>query len=91
MNDDIGDIQQCELGDAFEDKLRAGKWDEVDRMLDDQLVDSLSEATLLTVLTLTWFGKSYLKRRDDFMERAERSLRNRLGDERAENLLRNRR
>lgn len=79
------------IGDRFEEALRLGKFDEVDRMLDDQVVDMLPPAPLLTVLTLTWYGKAHLNRREAFLERAEKSLRERLGDERTENLLRNRR
>lgn len=80
-----------ELGDRFEEALRLGKFDEVDRMLDDLVVDAYPPHALLTVITLTWYGKVQLNRRTSFLERAESSLRARLGDERAENLLRNRR
>lgn len=76
---------------TVEKLLRRGAFDEVDRMLDALDLDALDSTGILSVLTITWHGKAHLTTRDAFLARAEPVLVTRLGAERAERLLKNRR
>ena len=82
-----------------EERLRTGFYNHVDQLLGAIDVEKLSPACLLGVLTVTYhassvtneWSKDVLPRRAGFLERAEESLRARIGDDRTERLLRRRR
>lgn len=71
----------------LEAQLREGNFDYVDKWMDHVDVESLADVSILGVLTITFWGKDKLSRRDAFLQRAEIILKQRLGEERAEKLL----
>lgn len=75
----------------LEFKLRSGCFREVDDLLDLWRPDAMGVPAVLCALTITWHGKDKLTRRQFFLSQAEESLERRLGKERAEHLLKNRR
>ncbi len=77
--------------DRLEEDLRLGRDDEADRWLSSANPDDLYPVTVLGALSITFWAKDRLAQRVAFLERAERSLRTRLGDERTEALLIHRR
>jgi hypothetical protein len=77
--------------DTLESDLRRGMFARVDEWLRVTEPAALFPATVLAALSITFWGKHRLHQRDAFLERAERSLVERLGAERAERLLEHRR
>lgn len=75
----------------LEEHLRNDDFTFVDNWMTYADLDTLSEASILGALTITFWGKDKLTTRDKFLKRAEYVLKARLGDERAEKLLKNRR
>jgi len=78
---------------TLEAMLRAGEYKSVDTWL-RTCIDAASEpqpAVLLGILTITFYGKPHLKEREAFLQYAQAILIKRLGAERTENLLKNRR
>lgn len=71
--------------------LREEKLSEVDQVLSAYEVDLLQPATLLGVITLTRYAKEHLTARENFVARSEVSMTARLGSERTQALLKNRR
>lgn len=76
----------------LEDDLRNDRFDAARAQLGFLDADELSPATLVGILTITSFARVELgDARTRFFLRAEERLRRALGEERAEELLRNRR
>ncbi len=75
----------------LEKTLRAGNFDLVDQYLLNVSVIDLESASILAVLNFTSFERKKFMNREMFLEQAESVLKNRLGAERSENLLKNRR
>ncbi len=75
----------------LEQTLRNGKFTVIDQYLYSVSVCDLETGSILAVLNFTSFEKDKFTNRDCFLEQAESVLKNRLGVERAENLLKNRR
>lgn len=75
----------------IEKKLRDGEYAGVDRLLPALEPFKLAPETILTALTITWHAKEFLNERDDFLLRCETALQQKLGKERVEKLLANRR
>lgn len=80
-----------EVVGTFERWLQRGMYGQVDDLLMLMKIEDSPPAVLLGVLSITFHDKAQLKRREDFLRRAEAKLRAELGDTRAEDLLRNRR
>ena len=59
----------------LEERLRTNHFDEVDRWLDATDFDAFSPVVTIGILSLTFWGKGVLKRRDAFPKRAEIALR----------------
>jgi hypothetical protein len=77
---------------TLEPLLRMGDMAAADKFLDDLVVtEDVHTASLLGVISLTWHAKAHLYRRDAFIERVDPVMIERLGKERAENLLNHRR
>jgi len=75
----------------LEERLRNGDFAFVDSWLNYADLDALSEASIIGALSITYWGKDKLSTRDAFLKRAEVVLKERLGEERAEKLLKRRR
>jgi hypothetical protein len=71
----------------LEERLRNGDFAFVDNWLDRADLDSLASVSIIGALTITYWGKQELTRRDAFLQRAEVVLKRNLGEERAEKLL----
>lgn len=72
--------------------LREGKPEEADQWLMNAKPEELASGSILGALTITCYSsEENLPHRKDFLIKAETVLRERLGDERANNLLKNRR
>ena len=84
----MGDFHHFEDAERL---MRGGDFAAVDRMLDETDPNDLDPAPLLALLTITFHGKAHLTRRGAFLEQAEPSLVERLGAERAGQLLERRR
>ncbi len=80
-----------ELLGWLEENLRHGNFELVDDYLARDNPERLTEVGMLIVLTITFHGKEHLANRNIFLEKVEPLLKARLGVERAENLLKNRR
>lgn len=94
MKKDLGEVDDekaDELLDEYESLLYKGEFEEVDRRLTLLDPSSVSTVGILVVLTITYWGKDKLTARDGFLARAEPVMKSRLGEERGENLLKNRR
>lgn len=79
---------------AFEETerlLSSRRFAEIDAMLDALEPEKLLPEVIIAVLMLTRFEKDKIRRRISFLDRAQSSLRDRLGAERAERLLASRR
>jgi len=75
----------------LEVNLRKGKYDLVDLYLLNVSVADLEPSCILAVLNFTSFERDKFKNRVLFLEQAESILKNRLGNDRAESLLKFRR
>jgi len=75
----------------LEEHLRAGDFTAVDSYLKMVSLSDLESPSILGILTITFYGKDKLKNRAFFLEQAEVILKTRLGEVRAENLLKRRR
>lgn len=71
----------------LEENLRHGNFQTVDYWLDSTDLESLCDAAILAALSITYWGKESLSRRDAFLKRAEIVLKKNLGEERSEKLL----
>lgn len=80
------------LGDFVDETLRAGtRDDEVNELLDALDPSRLAPNVIVALLTITWYAKERLTRREAFLKRAEKAMRATLGEKRAAALLANRR
>lgn len=79
--------------DVLEGLLSNRDYEGVDELLDgdDCVPSDLDPAGILAVLSITYWGKDKLKNRGKYLARVEPVLVLRLGRERAEHLLENRR
>lgn len=75
----------------LEERLREGHFDIVDMWLSNVDLTLLNSTSILAALTITFWGKDKLTKRDDFLERIKPLLKERLGEERANKLLLHRR
>ncbi len=75
----------------FEQELRLNRLNEANEALRQFNVERVSPAVIVAALTITFAAKALLDEREAFVEKAERWLRQTLGDERAANLLATRR
>lgn len=75
----------------LEEHCRNGDFAFVDGWFDHADLDELSPTSIIGALTITYWGKQELSRRDAFLKRAEIVLKEKLGEERAEKLLARRR
>ena len=75
----------------LEKNLRTGEFDIVNDWLINIDLNNLNSTSILAALTITFWGKTNLSNRIAFLDKAEVILKQRLGDVRAENLLKNRR
>jgi len=75
----------------LEKHLRDGDFTFVDEWLSNTDLTALSDASIVGALTITYWGKGKLAKRDEFLQRAEDQLIIHLGKERAEKLLERRR
>lgn len=90
----LDDVEESEIDryvDLFELLLRNAKFSDVNEALGTLAPDAMAPASVLAVLTLTWYARDQLTFRPAFVILADLSLRRRLGDERALALLKNRR
>jgi len=88
------DYEQLEVEkiiDYLEENLRNSNFEAVDTWLNTSIVSELTDAGIIAALTISYWGKEKLTQREDFLSRAEPILKERLGEERAEKLLRFRR
>lgn len=75
----------------LEEHCRDGDFAFVDSWFDHADLDALSPTSIIGALSITYWGKDKLTRRDPFLQRAEVVLKEKLGEERAEKLLKHRR
>lgn len=75
----------------LEEHLSDGDFAFVDNWFDYADLDALSPTSIIGALSISYWGKKELTRRDAFLQRAEVVLKEKLGEERAEKLLKNRR
>lgn len=75
----------------LEQHLSDGDFAFVDSWFDHADLDALSPTSIIGALSISYWGKKELTRRDAFLQRAEIILKAKLGEERAEKLLKNRR
>lgn len=75
----------------LEGHLREGSFFIVDFWLENADLNQLSDTAIIGALSMTFHGKQELTKREGFLARAELHLKRNLGEERAENLLKNRR
>ena len=88
----MSDQKQLEnVIELLEEHLSDGDFTFVDSWFDYADLDVLSDVSIVGALSITYWGKENLSRRDAFLKRAEVVLKARLGEERAERLLKNRR
>jgi len=71
----------------LEEHCSDGDFAFVDNWFDHADLDALSPTSIIGALTITYWGKQELTRRDAFLQRAEIVLKDKLGEERAERLL----
>lgn len=89
MSDDQKQLEDVMM--LLEEHLSDGDFTFVDNWLSYADLDALSDVSIIGALSITYWGKENLSRRDGFLKRAEVVLKKRLGEERAERLLKNRR
>lgn len=89
MSDDQKQLEDVIM--LLEEHLSDGDFTFVDNWLAYADLDALSDVSIIGALSITYWGKEDLSRRDGFLKRAEVVLKKRLGEERAERLLKNRR
>jgi len=75
----------------LEEHLSDGDFQFVDNWFNYADLDALAPVSILGALTISYWGKDKLTRRESFLQRAEIVLKEKLGEERAEKLLKNRR
>lgn len=75
----------------FENWLRHERFEQVDELLRIARIADSAPSTIIAVLSITHPAKDKLKHREAFLARAEKQLREELGDDRANDLLKNRR
>lgn len=75
----------------LEEHCSDGDFAFVDNWFDHADLDALAPVSIIGALSITFWGKKELTRRDAFLQRAEIVLKDKLGEERAEKLLKNRR
>lgn len=75
----------------LEERLSDGEFNIVDFWLEHADLNQLSDTAIIGALSMTFWGKKELTKRDGFLARAEPHLQRNLGQIRAENLLKNRR
>jgi len=86
------DIDDCyEVISWIEEQFRNGDFNIVDIWLANVGITMLSDTAIIGALSMTFWGKEKLFKRNDFLARAEPHLIKNLGKERAEKLLSNRR
>lgn len=73
------------------DLLSYGDFEAVDRILVHENTVTQSPATLLAILSITYYAKDKLRNRDQFVIKVEQVLAKELGVNRANELLKNRR
>lgn len=84
----MSDQKQVEEVIAFlEEHCSDGDFAFVDRWFDHADLEVLSPTSIVGALSITYWGKNELTRRDAFLQRAEIVLKEKLGSERAEKLL----
>ncbi len=89
---DENDQKQVENTISFlEENLRMGNFLVVDDWLSSIDISSLNSASIVGALSITFWGKDKLSKRDYFLARAEEQLNKNLGSKRAFKLLENRR
>jgi len=71
----------------LEEHLSDGDFQFVDNWFDHADLDALSPASIIGALSISYWGKKELTRREAFLQRAEIVLKDKLGEERAEKLL----
>jgi len=71
----------------LEHHLSDGDFAFVDAWFDHADLDVLSPTSIIGALSISYWGKDKLSRRDQFLQRAEVVLKAKLGEERAEKLL----
>jgi hypothetical protein len=81
---------QAQLEDVIvllEGHLSDGNFIFVDNWFDCADLDALSPTSIIGALSISYWGKDKLIRREFFLQRAEVVLKEKLGEERAEKLL----
>jgi len=71
----------------LEEHLSNGDFQFVDNWFDHADLDALSPTSIIGALSISYWGKKELTRREAFLQRAEIVLKEKLGEERAEKLL----
>jgi len=71
----------------LEEHLSNGDFQFVDNWFDHADLDALSPTSIVGALSISYWGKKELTRREAFLQRAEIVLKEKLGEERAEKLL----
>ena len=71
----------------LEEHLSNGDFQFVDNWFDYADLDALSTTSIIGALSISYWGKDKLSRRETFLQRAEIVLKEKLGEERAEKLL----
>lgn len=94
MTDDNSDESACvdHVVALFDRLLREERYLLADMVLLERMNQNIdSPAGVLAILTLTFYAKHHLKKRDTYLHWAESNMRHSLGDKRANDLLKNRR
>lgn len=73
--------------ELLEDHLSDGDFAFVDSWFDHADLDALAPVSIIGALSISYWGKDKLTRREAFLQRAEIVLKEKLGEERAEKLL----
>jgi hypothetical protein len=71
----------------LEEHLSDGDFQFVDNWFDYADLDALAPVSIIGALSISYWGKDKLTRREAFLQRAEIVLKEKLGEERAEKLL----
>lgn len=71
----------------LEERLRNGEFDIVDFWLEHADITQLSDTAIIGALSITFWGKKELLKRNNFLARAEPHLKKNLGEDRANKLL----
>jgi hypothetical protein len=75
----------------LEEHLSDGDFQFVDNWFNYADLDALAPVSIIGALSISYWGKDKLNHREAFLKRAEIVLKEKLGEERAEKLLKNRR